>query len=367
MAGGQMSRVDAIDVARGVALVGMMLVHLGPVPTGADLPWGDVVAGGRAAPLFAMLAGVALTLVHRRDPQGAGSVRATLIRGAILIVLGLVLGSLDDMPIYVILAFYGLMIVAALPFRTLSTGTLVAMGLAWAVVAPVGLLWLQIHHGPVISDQASMADLSPPWSLVAELLIWGAYPAAVWFAYVLVGLVVGRLDLSSVRIGFCLIVVGAATVAATLAVGWIGITRGAFDEWGYEGWQLLFARAPYPYEAASWHELWLVGEHTSRPLNVISATGSALLAIGLCALVVRLSQIDWLLAPLRAAGSMTLTLYTVHVLWTWRLDLELAEFGYRQWFLQVFVLCVFALLWQRFVGRGPLESAVRWLSIGRRA
>lgn len=367
MAGGQMRRVDAVDLARGVALIGMMLIHLGPVPTGGDLPWGDVIAGGRAAPLFAMLAGVALTLVYRRDLQGAGSVRATCIRGAVLIVLGLALGSLDDMPVYVILAFYGLMIVAALPFRALPPRVLLAIASAWAVIVPTGLLWLQIHHSPVISDQAAVGDLLPPWSLLTELLVWGAYPAAVWFVYVLVGLAIGRLDLSSLRTGVWLVVSGMAMVAVTLGIGWIGIARGAFDGWSYEGWQLLFARAPYPYEPASWHELWLVGEHTSRPLNVISATGSAVAVIGLCALAVRLQQIGSLLAPLRAAGSMTLTLYTVHVLWTWRLDLQLNEFGYEQWLLQVVVLCAFALLWQRFVGRGPLESVVRLLSVGRRA
>ncbi|MFI5425686.1 heparan-alpha-glucosaminide N-acetyltransferase domain-containing protein [Aeromicrobium sp. UC242_57] len=368
MTSGATSRIDAVDLARGVALIGMMLVHLGPVWTGGHPPWGDVVAGGRAAPLFAMLAGVALSLVHRRDPRGAGSVRATCIRAAVLIVLGLVLGSLDDMPVYVILAFYGLMIVVALPFRGLPTWVLGTLGVVWAVIAPLALLWLQIHHGPVISEQASTADLLPPWSLVARLVVWGAYPALVWFAYVLVGLAVGRLDLTALRTSVSLVAAGAVMLVASLGIGWIAIAQGVFDDWAasggaQSGWPLLVTRTPYPYDSASWRELWLVGEHTSRPLNVLSAIGSALVVIGLCALVLRLTSVSRLLAPLRAAGAMTLTLYTVHVLWTWRLDLEMAEMGYGSWLTQVVVLCGFALLWQRLVGRGPLESAVRWLSV----
>lgn len=363
MTSGEPARVDAVDLARGLALVGMMLVHLGPEWTGHNPPWGDVIAGGRAAPLFAMLAGVALSMVHRRDPHGVGSVRATCVRAAILIVLGLVLGSLPDMPIYVILAFYGLMIVVALPFRRLPTWVLVALGVLWAVVAPVLLLWLQIGHGPVISDQLTASDLTSPWSFVTELVVWGAYPTGIWFAYILIGLAVGRLDLMRRDVAVTLVLVGGLVVVATLSIGWVAIARGEFSGWYHDGWRLLFARAPYPYDSASWNELWLVGEHTSRPLNVLSAIGSSLLAIGLCALAARMTQFGWLLAPLRAAGTMTLSLYTVHVLWTWRLDDQQLDLGHGRWILQVVVLCAFALVWQKFVGRGPLESAVRWLSI----
>jgi uncharacterized protein len=364
------SRVDAVDLARGVALIGMMFVHLGPSWVGDDPPVGQMIASGRAAPLFAMLAGVALSLVHRRDPRGAGSVRATCIRAAVLVALGLVLGSLDQMPVYVILAFYGLMIVVALPFRPLPARVLVALGLVWAVVVPVLLLWLQVEHAPVVSDQAELADVLPPWHLLAELLVWGAYPAAVWFAYVLVGLGVGRLDLGRTRVALAVLSGGAALLLGSLAVGAVAISRGVLDGSSVQGWRLLFVRGGYPYEPASWDELWLVGEHTSRPLNVLGAIGSALVVVGLCALLARVPWTTVVLRPVRAAGAMTLTLYTVHVLWSWRLairanasDDPAAGLGsYGDWLLQVVVLCAVATVWLRFARRGPLEAAVRLLS-----
>jgi uncharacterized membrane protein YeiB len=366
------ARVDAVDIARGIALLGMMLVHLGPGWSEGGPTWGHMIASGRAAPLFAMLAGVALSLVHRRDPQGVGSVRATCVRAAILIALGLSLGSLDDMPVYVILAFYGLMIVVALPFRGLSARTLLVLGLGWAVLAPVVLLWLQIEHGPVISDQAELTDLVPPWRLLAELVLWGAYPAGVWFAYVLVGLGVGRLDLGDLRTALRLVAAGALLVVVTLLTGWIAIARGVFTGWSLDDWRLLFVNTPYPYERAGWDELWFVGEHSSRPLNVLSAMGSALLVIGLCALLARLPWARLVLTPVRAAGAMTLTLYTIHVLWTWRIVVHARDThdpsggldSYPDWLLQVVVLCAAATLWQRYVGRGPLESLIRLASVG---
>lgn len=371
MARGTMARVDAVDIARGIALIGMMFAHLGPRWVEENPPIGQMLVDGRAAPLFAMLAGVALSLVHRRDPDGAGSVRATCVRGLVLVILGLSLGSLDDMPVYVVLAFYGLMIVVALPFRALSTRALVALALAWAVIVPVLLIWLQIAHGPVISDQAELTDVLPPWRLLAELVIWGAYPAGVWFAYVLTGLVVGRLDLGELRVALGVLGTGLFLLVATLATGLAAIARGVFDDWYVEGWRQLFVSAAYPYEPAQWRELWLVGEHTSRPLNVLSAIGSALLVIGLCAVLARLPWVRLVLTPLRAAGAMTLTLYTIHVLWSWRLAVGAidrgepgtAMDGYGDWLLQVVVLLAAATVWHRYVGRGPLESVVRFVSV----
>ena len=368
-------RVDAVDLARGIALIGMMLVHVGPYWIDRDPPLGHIVAGGRAAPLFALLAGVALSLVHDRDPRGAGSTRATLIRAVLLIAVGLGLGSLHDMPVLIILAFYGLLIVVALPFRRLSTRVLFIMAGTWAVVLPVLLLWARIAHAPVEAGQAELSDLKHPVDLLMELVVWGTYPAAVWFAYVLVGLAIGRLDLRRPGVAWRLVIDGAALLAITVLAGWFLVRTGAVDDRYDLGWRQLVAERFWPFKPAYWNDLLLVGSHTSTPLNVISAIGSAVLVIGLCALALRLPWARVLLTPVRAAGAMTLTLYTIHVLWAWRLHVEYMDAhddrwgtgSVRDWLIQVVVLCLAAALWQRFVGKGPLEWLMRRLSVwGRR-
>ncbi len=367
-------RVEAIDLARGVALLGMMLVHLAAYWVDRDPPVGHMVAGGRAAPLFAMLAGTALMLVHDREPRGAGSTRSTLIRAVLLIALGLGLGSLHDMPVLIILAYYGVLIVVALPFRRLSTRALLLVAGVWAVVTPVLVMWAKIEHSRVETGQAELSDLKHPLDLVMEILVWGAYPAAVWFAYVLVGLAVGRLDLRRTAVACRLVGAGAALVAGTLAAGWVLIRTGTVDDRYEMGWRQLFAQSYWPFDSAHWNDLLQVGEHTSTPLNVFSSIGSAILVVGLCALVVRAPWARLLLTPIRAAGAMTLTLYTIHVLWAWRLRVDLLEDhpegfskgSYRDWLIQVVVLFLAAALWQRFVGKGPLEWVVRRLSVWRR-
>ena len=368
---GRAGRVEAVDLARGFALLGMMLVHLAAYWTEPDPPVGHMLIGGRAAPLFAMLAGTALMLVHEREPRGAGAWRATLIRAVLLVALGLGLGSLHDMPVLIILAFYGLLIVVALPFRRLSTRALLVLAGVWAVAAPVAVLWARIEHAPVKAGQAELSDLKHPADLVMEVLVWGAYPAAVWFAYVLVGLAIGRLDLRRTAVACWLVGVGAALVAATLLTGLILIRNGTVDDRYDMGWRQLFAQNFWPFEPMRWNDLLQVGQHTSTPLNVFSSIGSAILVVGLCALVIRVPWARLLLTPVRAAGAMTLTLYTVHVLWAWRLRVgfneehpnDFAPGSYRDWAVQVVVLCLAATLWQRFIGKGPLEWIMRRLSV----
>ena len=364
------SRIEAVDVARGLALIGMMYTHVGPHWIGENPPVGDVIAGGRAAPLFAMLAGVSLTIVHQRDPRGAGSTRATWIRAIILIALGLALGSLEHVPMYIILAYYGVMIVVALPFRRLPTRWLIGLAFVWAVVAPVLLLWAQ-REKKVFAGQTEWNDLLHPGELFMEIVVWGIYPLGVWIAYALIGMAIGRLDLRDTDTAWRLVVAGTTLVVSTLSLGMAAIKAGKFDVLMDGSWRALFAGPSYPYHRPEWDELLLVGQHTSRPLGVISAMGSAILVVGLCALLVKVHWARLALTPVRAAGAMTLTLYTIHVLWSWRLKVDFLNDHPDQfqegdtgiWLLQVVVLATAATIWSLTLGKGPLEWLVRKLSV----
>jgi uncharacterized membrane protein YeiB len=94
-------RILGYDVARSMALLGMIVVHFGLVMAADPTrpAWSAMimhVLDGRAAATFVVLAGVGLTLRSRRavaaeDPRAIAPVRATLIRrGLFLLVLGFV-------------------------------------------------------------------------------------------------------------------------------------------------------------------------------------------------------------------------------------------------------------------------------------
>ena len=60
-------RVVGVDMARCLALLGMMATHILPGYEGLEIPWPQQLAGGRASALFAVLAGVSLSLTTGRE------------------------------------------------------------------------------------------------------------------------------------------------------------------------------------------------------------------------------------------------------------------------------------------------------------
>jgi uncharacterized membrane protein YeiB len=82
-----------------------------------------------------------------------------------------------------------------------------------------------------------------------------------------------------------------------------------------------------------------------------------LVVVAVCILVGRATTA--LLRPLAAAGSMTLTLYSLHLLLLSSPDLPGGSSGFV---LQSAVVVVFALVWSHYHARGPLEEIVARLS-----
>lgn len=366
------TRLDGVDLARAVALVGMMLVH---VVLTVDLETGDpsvvgMVAAGRAAPLFALLAGLSLCLVRSRDPQGAGSPRAVAVRAAVLLVLGVLLGSMESVTVLVILAYYGLMLLLVLPFLSLPTRALGVAAAAWLLLAPPLHLGLLNGVGAQFRGQLELSDLADPGQALLELTVTGFYSPLVWTGYVLAGAWLGRLALGRVEVAVRLLVGGALLAVAANLAGLAALRSGALDGVLRDtSWRGLFAPWWSVEEVTDPVRLLVVGEHTSSTLNVLASTGTAVAVVGLCLLVTHLPGARTALAPLLAAGAMPLSLYTLHVLWlTWENagGWVVAEDRHLEWLAQVVVLVLAAWVWRRWYGRGPLEQLVRTLSVPAR-
>ncbi|HEY9354865.1 MAG TPA: heparan-alpha-glucosaminide N-acetyltransferase domain-containing protein, partial [Arthrobacter sp.] len=96
-------RLRGIDAARGLALLGMMATHLLPTfESNAELTptWIGLTFSGRAAALFAVLAGIGLALSTGKQvpaegaPLGAAR-RGIALRAAVIAAVGLTLGGLE--------------------------------------------------------------------------------------------------------------------------------------------------------------------------------------------------------------------------------------------------------------------------------
>ena len=341
-------RIIGLDVARAIAVFGMLGAHIGAVAgeVGAD-PSSWLGAGnGRSSILFAVLAGVSLALLSGRTVPVGGDdlVRARtriLVRAAWIFAIGGVLEALGT-DIDVILGVYAVLFVLALPFLRWSPRRLLVLAGVLAVfMPPVDLLLSQFAD--------STDSYHAPFVL---LTVTGAYPALIWWTFILVGLAVGRCDLGSGRVRRRLLMGGVALAVLGYGGGWLTTQWWAGGE-PVEGPESFSERPP------EWDVTWLVGAapHSGTTFEIVGSVGVALVVIAGCLVVAdRLRLVTF---PLAAVGSMALTVYTASIA-VWAIGTEYQSNG--SWIAYVVATLVLATTWRLLLGRGPLERLLTWSS-----
>jgi uncharacterized membrane protein YeiB len=344
-------RVVGLDVARALAVFGMLGAHLGAVaPDVAASPstWSGVV-NGRPSILFAVLAGISVALLSGRTTPVTGDdlVRARvriLVRAAWVFALGGALEALGT-DIDVILGVYAVLFVLALPFlRWSPRRLLLAAGVLAVVTPPADLVLTQF----VVATDA----YDTPF---VSLAVTGPYPALIWWSFLLVGLAVGRCDLTAARMRLRLLAAGAVLAVAGYGGGWLS------TQWWAAGtpqtWVLEDTARPETSDPVL-----LTGAfpHTGTTFEIVGSVGVALVVIAVCLLVA--DRLPRTVFPLAAVGSMALTTYAggiVAVAITGTLDYTTN----RPWLIYVVFTTVAATLWRLFLGRGPLERLLTWSSL----
>ena len=357
---GQSSRIEGYDVARALAIFGMIVVNFKLVMGSSEAGPGWLVAlagllEGRAAALFVMLAGVGLTLLSRRALLSGSCVERRQVRRRIwrralaLLVIGLLLEPIWPADI---LHFYGayLALGAALLFAP-NRLLLLAVGLlttGFVVLFSVfdystGWNWATLEY----------SDFWTVRGMVRSLVFNGFHPLFPWGAFLVFGMWLGRQDVGDQRwrrrmlagaaLALLLTEACAALGQAALAGGLIGPLAGA-----------LFSRGPLP----------------PTPFYMLSAGGSALIILLLTlGLSQRAGGYGWWRA-LVGTGQLSLTLYIAHIL----LGMGLIEAlgwldGGRSLASTLLYAIGFyggaissAVLWRRHFQRGPCEALIHWLS-----
>lgn len=284
-------RFDGIDLARGLAIVGMVFAHLGP--TGFD---GGVVAdytttafAGYPSALFAVLAGVSLGLFTERGSADPVRTRlATLVRGVILLVAGTLMSMVQ------------------------ST---IAIVLSTIAVIYLLLFWLPRCKTWVIAVIiAVLAAVSSVGFVLVELVPFGfelfmpPYPVLAWLTYGAVGVLVHRFLVGNTK-AQAIAVVPALLLAAVGFVIRVNIaavfpydpladyTEPQFDKEPLV--QLLLTQSFEP--------------HTGMFGDLLASITCVIAVICLCCLLCQVRWANILAYPLRAVGAMALTTYVAHV------------------------------------------------------
>jgi uncharacterized membrane protein YeiB len=329
-------RLYGLDIARFAAFAGMVLVnfrivaevHLGP-------SWANTIINaleGRAAALFVVLAGIGISL-------GKPNRRTLFNRALFLFILGMVnylIFPADILHFYAVYFLFALLLLNASSRMLLVTAAMVVLiGFALLLILDFDKGWDW--------DTLEYAGFWTLQGFIRNTFFNGFHPVFPWAAFLILGLWVGRLPLGSQRIQLALIAAGVA---------------------GAVGSAVLHRWVVAPYDI---HELFTLAPIPPSPFYMISSSSSALAVIGLFLWLTPLVENAKLTQWIVKTGRIALTLYIGHIVIGMGI---LEEFGMlggaftpeQLFFYSVgfIIACVgFAVLWSKFVSRGPLEWFMR--------
>jgi uncharacterized protein len=354
------NRIVGYDLARAVALLGMLLVNFSVLlGSGRSGPiWLDYLIEmiqGRAAATFVVLAGVGLSLLTKdvylsKDRAAINAKRLTLLkRSLFLLVIGLF--NFVISPISDILHFYAVYIAIGACLLTLPTRSLVVLALATITARPLIMTrydFIKSWDFNTVSD-IGICKVS---GVLGHFLFNGCFPVIPWMALVVIGMWLGRRDLSdrSLRKQLLLSGIGALTIAESLSRVGMYLSSSAQHGPVLEKLLLLF-------QIVSWDPI---------PLFMMSSMGTALVVISLSTILAdKYSSARWI-KPHIAAGQVTLSLYVAHIIvGTLFLKvietLEVEPLYFPVWGTLMFYTSAlfFSYYWTKRFRKGPLELIMR--------
>ena len=292
------SRIVGLDIARSLAIIGMIIIHM------ASLLWSTkVILSGLPSSLFAVIAGITLMIIGRN--YTLTTFMRLVARGCIIMLLGL----------------------ALLPIGGEIQIVLVAMGITMVIVSWVPLLnfWWKVALFLIATVAATV--------MYAPQTLPQIYPLVAWIAYFIGGMLLYEIYLSNTHHRANImhwVVTGVSVVIAVVGLYF------RFDP-NVPGW-LRFTG------------------HTGVAGEIILSVAVAAVVLHVCLIVGK--RIPTLAYPFAALGSMSLTIYILHVLtaYYWQQNVALHSTMWALGFVIFFF--IIASLWKKFVGRGPFELLV---------
>jgi uncharacterized protein len=298
-------RIHGFDVARLLALLGMIVVHFALVMASdrTGPTWLAQAIGfldGRAAATFVVLAGIGLTLRSRRlqvapDAHNAYRVRKAIrSRGLFLLVVGFV-----NLLIWPgdILRVYGVSLLLAAWFIFAPSRRLLLLAGGFALGFVLLLLVLDYEAN---WEWATLTyrRLWTPTGMVRNLFYDGFRSVFPWTGFLFLGMWLGRLDLRN------------ASLNTKVALGAVGVLLLA----EISSWLCVSYFLAHPHGMDAETIKALLGTESMPPLPLFLLAGGGA-AVAVIAVSVRLTEAcpAALLKPLVATGQMALTWYCAHI------------------------------------------------------
>ncbi len=352
------NRIVGIDVARALAVMGMIIVNFKIAFGGEGNEVYKLFASifeGKAAATFVVLAGVGIAFMSNNAIRGNDKIKLkdTRVRIAKRAVFLFVIGLLYT-PIWIadILHFYGVYMLITLLLISSSRKLIFSFGLLLILVYPLLMLVWDFDIG----WNFETLDYSGFWTVSGffrNLFYNGFHPVIPWAAFMTLGLWFGKQDLSNERFIRKSILVSTSVFIVTVLISkaLITVLSEGNQEALFELEQVL-GTSPMP----------------PLPIYMVSGSSVAIFIISTCILIAKKHKNCFLITALTKTGQLALTFYVAHVI----IGMGIVEIidpekmgKYSIEFSIIYALvfsafCVlFALIWTKYKNAGPLEWAMR--------
>ncbi|PHR25841.1 MAG: hypothetical protein COA36_13305 [Desulfotalea sp.] len=352
-------RVMGFDLARALAIFGMVIVNFKTAmqsETGSELlMWFSALFEGRASSLFVILAGIGVTLLTNKarkskDRSLVNKSRLSLIKRALfLIMIGLIYTPIWEADI---LHFYGFYFLIAATVFMASNRILLLVSVVIALSFPVLMLFFDYDQNWNWSTLTYMHL----WSfdgMIRHILFNGFHPVFPWATFLIVGMWLGRVDLSQATARNRLLTWSVITLITTEVLFYlIRIYIGDGVEIGIsrEDVVSLFSTTIIP----------------PFPQYIISAGSSACIVLVGCLYLSDKFRESNIIIWLCQTGQLSLTLYVAHVILGMgvldgmnRLNNQTIDFSLLSSLIFCVCAIVFSVFWLKHFKSGPLEWIFR--------
>lgn len=349
-------RIIGFDLARGLAIIGMVFVNFKVVMVKESeevLYQVLEMLSGKAAALFVVLAGVGMSLIYqssKNKTNGVLRVKYTLLKRALfLFVVGMsyyLVWPAD------ILHYYGLYILIGVFFLSLKNSYLHLTSLVLIMGYTILQFFLDYEKGWDF-DTLTYIDFFSWNGFFRNMFINGFHPVIPWLAFLLIGIWLGRVDLSCGKNTTRISLMSLSVYFISQAFSIVSVNFfNSFNADGLGELAYFFTTEPMP----------------PMFLYMISAAALAVFIISVSVKIGMVYPHVLIVKQLANTGQLALTNYFSHVV-IGMLGLQLVsgklELAYSIQFAFMYALVfnifivVFSHLWRKKFERGPIEVLMR--------
>jgi uncharacterized membrane protein YeiB len=351
-------RILGIDVARSLAVIGMIIVNFKVVFGENGQPWVKAFAGifdGKAAATFVVLAGIGLALmtntaINNNDKAKLKVARNRIARRAVfLFILGISYITIWPADI---LHFYGIYMAITLVLLSKKEHTILISGIVVILVFPLLLTFLDYETG----WDFETLEYQGFWTyqgFIRNLFFNGFHPVIPWTAFMLFGYWFGKQDLHNDKF--------------VKKIFWISTSAFILIQ-VLSYFTILFLSEGNQEAHTELTEIFGTNPMPPLPIYIFNGIAIAFSIISACIITAKKFENNFIINTLNKTGQLALTFYVAHVIIGMGIidainPSKMGNYSIEFSVLSAIVfslLCViFAVVWRKYYKSGPLEWLLR--------